>query len=135
LVKEGCEAKLTELMEEICRLPHVVAVVIARRDGVVIASNLTGRANPNAVAAMAASIVGTSEMVVGELDQGKLVEVVVESVRGQLLGIGANEEAILVLVTKREANLGLVLLNIDKYSKKLSRIIESREQQLLVENV
>ena len=136
MIKEGCERQLNVLMDELCRQPHVVAVVIARRDGVVIASNLGGKANPSLVAAMAASIVGTSEMVVGELDQGKLVEVVVESVKGQLLGIGANEEAILVIVTKREANVGLVLLNIEKYSKEISRVISCKEQQqLLVETV
>ena len=129
MIEGGSETRFGVIMDEICRQPNILSVVIARRDGVAIASTLGEKAKSNLVATMAATIVGTSELVVGALDQGKLVEVVVESAKGQLLGIGATEDSILIIVTKREANLGLILLNVEKYSGEISRVIASKDRQ------
>ncbi len=76
---------------------------------------------------MAASIIGTSEMAVGEMEQGGFREVIVESDEGTVLGIGAGEEAILVVLVRRDANLGLILLNMKKCAAGLKDFFESDE--------
>jgi predicted regulator of Ras-like GTPase activity (Roadblock/LC7/MglB family) len=121
------DGTLNQIIAQLRRLPDVLAVIIARRDGLVIASNLSRRSNPKKVAAMAASIVGTSEMAVGELEQGTFREVMVESDEGTVLGIGAGEEAILIALVRKDANVGLVLLNLERSANEIREFLDSTD--------
>jgi len=118
---------LNQVIAQLRRLPDVLAVVIARRDGVVIAYNLSKRSDPRKVAAMAAAIVGTSEAAVGELGQGNFKEVMVESEVGRVLGLGAGEEAILIALVRRDANVGLVLLNMEKCAAQIEEVLHTQD--------
>ena len=104
-----------------------MAVIVAQRDGLVIAANSSRRLEPRKLAAMAASIVGTSEMAVSELEQGAFREVIVQSDDGTVLGVGAGEEAILIALVKRDANVGLVLLSLKRSAKEIEGFLSTEE--------
>jgi predicted regulator of Ras-like GTPase activity (Roadblock/LC7/MglB family) len=126
---------LDEELAQLRRLSEVMAVIIAQRDGLVIASNSSRRLEPRKLAAMAASIVGTSEMAVSELEQGAFKEVMVESDDGTVLGVGAGEEAILIALVRQDANVGLVLLSLKKSAKEIEEFLSTGEGKELLRGI
>ena len=104
-------ARIQEVLLELRRIPDVLAVALARRDGLPIAHALPKSMDPKRIAAMSASIVGTSEMAAEEMGQGQFFQSIVDSENGKLLATGAGHDAILITMVRTEANMGLVLLS------------------------
>jgi hypothetical protein len=117
-------ARLSGVLADLRRIPDIVAVAIARRDGLLIAHALPKSANPKKIAAMAASIVGTAEMATTEMGQGTFNQVLVDTSGGRMLATGAGSEAILVAIVRSEANIGLVLLNIERSAQTIASLLE-----------
>src|SRR5256885_74616 len=117
-------ARLQAVLAELRRLPGILGATIARRDGILIAHSLPKNMDPKIVAAMTAAIVGTSEMATIQLSQGRFVRAIVESDHGKLLSLGAGEEALLVALVYDDANLGLVLMAMERAAKQVERILQ-----------
>src|SRR5438094_860499 len=117
-------ARLQSVLAELRRLPGILGVTIARRDGILIAHSLPKAMDPKKIAAMAAAIVGTSEMAAGEMGLGSFNQSIVESDHGKLLSLGAGEEALLVALVYDDANLGLVLMALERAAKQVERILQ-----------
>src|SRR5437667_14445 len=117
-------ARLQSVLAELRRLPGILGVTIARRDGILIAHSLPKTMDPKNIAAMAAAIVGTAEMATIQLAQGRFVRAIVESDHGKLLSLGAGEEALLVALVYDDANLGLVLIALERAAKQVERILQ-----------
>src|SRR5437763_1365154 len=117
-------ARLQSVLAELRRLPGILGVTIARRDGILIAHSLPKAVDPKKIAAMAAAIVGTAEMATIQLAQGRFVRAIVESDHGKLLSLGAGEEALLVALVYDDANLGLVLIALERAAKQVERILQ-----------
>src|SRR5438128_388076 len=117
-------ARLQTVLAELRRLPGIFGATIARRDGILIAHSLPKNMDPKKIAAMAAAIVGTSEMATIQLSQGRFVRAIVESDHGKLLSLGAGEEALLVALVYDDANLGLVLMAMERAAKQVERIMQ-----------
>src|SRR2546428_525914 len=115
--------RLQGILTELRRLPAVLGATIARRDGILIAHALPKTIDPKMVAAMTAAIVGTSEMATIQLGQGRFVRAIIESDEGKLLSLGAGEEALLVALVYDDANLGLVLLAMERAAKQVETIL------------
>src|SRR5438445_156784 len=115
--------RLQAILAELRRLPAVLGATIARRDGILIAHALPKTMDPKKIAAMAAAIVGTSEMATIQLAQGRFVRAIIESDEGKLLSLGAGEEALLVALVYDDANLGLVLLAMERAAKQVEKIL------------
>src|SRR5438034_301149 len=114
---------LQGILTELRRMPAVLGATIARRDGILIAHALPKTMDPKKIAAMAAAIVGTSEMAAIELAQGRFVRAIIESDEGKLLSLGAGDEALLVALVYDDANLGLVLLALERAAKQVESIL------------
>src|SRR5437879_357690 len=106
--------RLQAILMELRRLPAVLGATIARRDGILIAHALPKTMDPKKIAAMAAAIVGTSEMAVVEMGLGTFNSSIVDTHIGKMIATGAGEEAILVTMVRSEANMGLLLLSVDR---------------------
>jgi len=119
--------RLQTVLAELRRLPDIVGVTIARRDGILIAHALPKVMDPKKIAAMAAAIVGTSEMAAVEMGLGVFTQSIVDTHIGKMMATGAGEEAILVTMLRNEANMGLVLMSVDKAVDSIAAILESME--------
>jgi predicted regulator of Ras-like GTPase activity (Roadblock/LC7/MglB family) len=117
------EEELKKILEDFESTGDVIGSAVVRRDGLMIISSLPREVNSRAVAAMAAAIVGTGETASRELGIGDLNQVVVESASGKLISVGAGPDAIFTALVKAKANMGLVLMNMERSSKKASAII------------
>lgn len=119
--------QIEDAMVELRRLPDIIAVAIARRDGMIIAHDLPREVDPKKVAAMSAAIVGTSEMAARELGQGKFLQAIVDSDFGKMLSTGAGEEALLVTLVRAEANMGLILLSVERAARRIQGILSGAQ--------
>src|SRR5947208_15332446 len=93
-------ARLQTVLAELRRLPGILGVTIARRDGILIAHSLPKNMDPQKIAAMAAAIVGTSEMAAVEMGVGTLDTAIADTHIGELLPTGAEEGASRVTVRR-----------------------------------
>jgi predicted regulator of Ras-like GTPase activity (Roadblock/LC7/MglB family) len=117
------EEELKKILDDFESTGNVIGSAVVRRDGLMIISSLPEEVNSKAVAAMAAAIVGTGETASKELSIGELNQVVVESVSGKLISVGAGSDAIFTSLVKPKANMGLVLMNMERSSKKIGSVI------------
>ncbi|HEX9339961.1 MAG TPA: roadblock/LC7 domain-containing protein [Thermoplasmata archaeon] len=117
--------RIEETIDELSHLTDIKSAAVVRRDGLVVTHTLPDGVDPKMVAAMTAAIVGTSEMATVQLSQGRFVRAIVESEEGKLLSVGAGEEALLVALVYDDANLGLVLMAMERAAKQVDEILRS----------
>ena len=118
-VKEQIDAVLTELKSS----GDIEASAVIRRDGLMVASNLSAKIEPGTIASMAAALVGTAETTSSELKRGVFQEVIIDSEKGKIVAIGAGKLAILISVVKTEGNLGFVLISMERAAKRVEAIL------------
>ncbi len=115
--------RLETTLDELSHLSDIKAAAVVRRDGLVITHTLPDGVDPRIVAAMTAAIVGTSEMATVQLSQGRFERAIIESDGGKLLSVGAGEEALLVALVYHDANLGLVLMAMERAARVVDAIL------------
>src|SRR5207244_1211058 len=94
---------------------------------ILIAHALPKTMDPKKIAAMAAAIVGTSEMAVVEMGLGTCNSSIVDTHIGKMIATGAGEEAILVTMVRNEANMGLLLLTVGRPVRAPDHRVRRRE--------
>jgi predicted regulator of Ras-like GTPase activity (Roadblock/LC7/MglB family) len=119
--------RLQSVLTELRRLPDVLGATVARRDGILIAHSLPRPMDPKKIAAMAAAIVGTSEMAADEMGLGGFTQSIVDTRMGKMMATGAGEEAILITMLRNEANMGLILISVEKAVQSIASIVEAAE--------
>src|SRR5881396_3236307 len=115
--------RLEETIDELSQVTDIKSAAVVRRDGLVVTHTLPDGVDPKMVAAMTAAIVGTSEMATIQLAQGRFIRAIIESDEGKLLSLGAGDEALLVALVYDDANLGLVLLALERAAKQVESIL------------
>jgi len=123
MVEGGKRKELEDVLKDLEKSGDIVGSAVVRRDGLLIASGLPAEVNAKAVSAMAAAMVGTSETSVKELGLGEFSQVMVNASQGQFVALGAGSEAIIISLLRKGANLGLVLIEMEKASKKVGRLL------------
>jgi len=122
---EDDQRRVQRVLQDLRRVPDVLAAAVASRDGLMIAHSLPRSIDPKRIAAMAAAIVGTSELASDEIGQGPFLESIVESRSSKMLATGAGEVAILITLVRSDANLGYVLLNVGRAVESISAILRA----------
>ncbi len=115
--------RLEGAIDELSQVTDIKSAAVVRRDGLVVTHTLPEGVDPKIVAAMTAAIVGTSEMATVQLAQGRFVRAIIESDEGKLLSLGAGDEALLVALVYDDANLGLVLMAMERVARLVETIL------------
>jgi predicted regulator of Ras-like GTPase activity (Roadblock/LC7/MglB family) len=100
-------AVLTELGNLRARMPELSGSVLATADGMVVAHDAHG-IEPDSLAALAAAHLALARRFAHAVNQGELRESVVECDGGYITSYTAGPNALLTLVTSRNANLAMV---------------------------
>lgn len=102
----------------------IMGTVLASLDGLVMAHNLsTNDPNEaNKLAAMSSALLGISRKVVGTLSSGTLEEISVKGSDKSILIFDVSGQFSLLLIIKKEAALGFVLLEARDKVKKLASV-------------
>jgi hypothetical protein len=120
---ETKQEKLVAILKELRKIGDIQGSSVVSRDGLIIAADLSQDTDKETFAAMSAAMQGAAETAVSELKRGALNEIIIDAEKGKLVSIGAGELAILVCISRREVNLGLLRLELNKVAKKLISVI------------
>jgi hypothetical protein len=88
-----------------------------------MASNISSDVRAETFAAMSATMLGAAETAISELKKGIPERVIIESPEGKVITTGAGSKALLVVMTRPEAGLGLALVEMEKAAEKVKQIL------------
>jgi predicted regulator of Ras-like GTPase activity (Roadblock/LC7/MglB family) len=122
-------SELEEVIAGLTSVSDIRAAAVVRRDGLIITHSLPEGVDPRTTAAMTAAIVGTSEMATVQLGQGRFQQALIESEGGKLVSTGAGDQALVIALAYKDANLGLVLMALQRASRKVDEILRRAESR------
>jgi len=103
--------------------PDVEASALVSVDGLIIASALPPDVEEDRVSAMSAAMLSLGERIAGELGRGLLDQVYVRGANGYVILSAVGEEAVLTVLARKDAKLGLVFLDMRRAAEDLGRLI------------
>lgn len=114
---------LEKVLKEINNVGGVEASAVASRDGLLICSTISKKQHAETFVAMSATMVGAAETATMELGKGIPDRIIVESKNGRIMGTGAGQKALLLVMTRPDAGLGLVLIEMEKAAQQIREIL------------
>jgi len=103
--------------------PDVEAAAIISVDGLPIATSLPQGVEEDRVSAMSAAMLSLGERIATELGRGTLDEVYVRGAKGYVILRAVGEEAVLTVLARQQAKLGLLFLDMRRAAEELSTIL------------
>ena len=103
--------------------PDVEGSAIVSVDGLSIASALHQEIEEDRVSAMSAAMLSLGERIATELGRGNLEQVYIRGENGYVLLMAVGEEAVLTVMARKEAKLGLILLDMKRAVQDLVSLI------------
>lgn len=97
--------------------------VAVSTDGIVLASRMATDINADRVGAVAATMIGVTKRVSGELRIGLTEEAIIKADNGLFLVLPAGEQSLLAVSLKQGANLGMVRLEARDAATAISRLL------------
>jgi predicted regulator of Ras-like GTPase activity (Roadblock/LC7/MglB family) len=103
--------------------PDVEAAAIVSVDGLSMASSLPANIEEDRVSAMSAAMLSLGERIATELGRGNLEQVYVKGERGYVILSAVGEEAVLTVLAREQAKLGLIFLDMSRAVKELEKLV------------
>ena len=103
--------------------PDIEASAVVSVDGLIIASALPADVEEDRVSAMSAAMLSLGERIAGELGRGVMDQVYIRGAHGYVILTAVGEEAVLTVLARQDAKLGLVFLDMRRAAQDLARLI------------
>ena len=103
--------------------PDIEASAIVSVDGLIMASALQQGVEEDRVSAMSAAMLSLGERISGELGRGSLEQVYIKGDNGSILLTSVGAEAVLTALTRQQAKLGLIFLEMRRAAEDLARLV------------
>ncbi|MCU0689946.1 MAG: roadblock/LC7 domain-containing protein [Polyangiaceae bacterium] len=103
--------------------PDVIGSAVVSIEGFVISSILPGEIDEDLVSGMAAAMLGVGERISSELMGAALEQTFVRSEKGYVILNAVGSEAVLAVLTTKEARLGLIFIDIRRRVAELRKLI------------
>ncbi len=123
MAKSRTEQLVARLRDLQASSEGVEAAAIVSVDGLSIASSLPAGIEEDRVSAMSAAMISLGERISSELGRGLLQQLYVKGENGYVILNAVGEEAVLTVLARREARLGLVFLDIARTVQDLGHLI------------
>jgi predicted regulator of Ras-like GTPase activity (Roadblock/LC7/MglB family) len=123
MTKSRTEQMVARLRDLQVGTPDIEASAVVSVDGLIIASALPPDVEEDRVSAMSAAMLSLGERIAGELGRGLLDQVYVRGANGYVILSAVGEEAVLTVLARQDAKLGLVFLDMRRAAEDLSRLI------------
>jgi len=105
--------------------PDIEGSAIVSVDGLPIASALLPTIEEDRVSAMSAAMLSLGERIAMELGRGKLDQVYIKGESGYVILLDVGQEAVLTIMARKEAKLGLILLDMRRAAEDLAVLINN----------
>ncbi len=123
-------ASKKELLEDVLSIltdslgADIMGAIVATPDGqVVVSTMLKGNLSAEKLAAMSAAVVGTSERLSKVVEAGDFEDALIRCSKQNILSKKAGKRAILVVVVKSEANVGLLNIEVEDAIERIKSIL------------
>lgn len=103
--------------------PDVEASAVVSVDGLTMASALPQSVEEDRVAAMSAAMLSLGERIAGELGRGNLDQVYIRGKQGFVILMAVGQEAVLTVLARQEAKLGLLFLDMRRTTEDLVQLL------------
>jgi predicted regulator of Ras-like GTPase activity (Roadblock/LC7/MglB family) len=103
--------------------PDVEASAVVSVDGLTIASALPQGVEEDRVSAMSAAMLSLGERIASELGRGSLNQVYIKGENGYVILMSVGEEAVLTVLARGQAKLGLIFLDMRRAAEDLTQLI------------
>ncbi len=118
----------TELMVDRLRdlqasSPDVEASAVVSVDGLTMASALPSDVEEDRVSAMSAAMLSLGERIASELGRGTLDQVYIRGENGYVILMSVGEDAVLTVLAREQAKLGLLFLDMRRAADDLTQLI------------
>ncbi len=121
--KTAHEAMVDRLHDLQGRTPDVEASAVVSVDGLTIAAALPSTVEEDRVSAMSAAMLSLGERIAGELGRGSLDEVYIHGDDGYVLLTSIGNGAVLTVLARKQAKLGLVFLEMRRAAADLEKLV------------
>ncbi len=92
-------------------------------DGLIMASSLPAGVEEDRVSAMSAAMLSLGERIATELGRGILDQVFIHGKNGYVVLMSVGEDAVLTVLAREQAKLGLIMLDMRRAAEDLSGLI------------
>jgi predicted regulator of Ras-like GTPase activity (Roadblock/LC7/MglB family) len=103
--------------------PDIEASVVVSVDGLVMASSLPAGVDEDRISAMSAAMLSLGDRITGELGRGELAQVYIKGSEGIIVLMAVGEDAVLTVLARASAKLGLIFLDMKRAVDDLSRLL------------
>jgi len=101
----------------------IEASAVISTDGLTIASLLSSEMDEDRVGAMAAAMLSLGDRTSLELARGELEQVMIKGDHGYVLLVHAGSDAVLTVIARKEAKLGLVFLDAKRAANSITELL------------
>lgn len=123
MTKSRTEQMVERLRDLQVSSPDVEAAAIVSVDGLIMASALPSDTEEDRVSAMSAAMISLGERISGELGRGVLDQVYIKGEKGYVVLMSVGDEAVLTVMAREEAKLGLIFLDMNRAVADFEKLI------------
>ena len=123
MAKSRSELMVDRLRDLQASTSDVEASAVVSVDGLIMASALPAAVEEDRVSAMSAAMLSLGERIAGELRRGVLDEVYVKGNQGYVLLTAVGQEAVLTVLARQGAKLGLIFLDMRRAAEDLAVLL------------
>jgi len=123
LAKTRTQQMVDRLRELQAVSPDIEASAIVSVDGLTIASALPQGIEEERVSAMSAAMLSLGERIAMELGRGRLEQVYIKGENGYVILMAVGEEAVLTVLAREQAKLGLIFLDMRRAVQELEALV------------
>ncbi|MBI5076713.1 MAG: response regulator [Nitrospirae bacterium] len=120
ITKEDKMATTKEILNELAKIQSVDAVCLVARDGFLLDSIARTGIDTEMVGAIASSGFGASESMGKQLGKGNMAISMIEFEKGPVMLSPVGDDAFLVIIADKDANLGMIRLKLKKHCGELA---------------
>lgn len=123
MAKSRAELMVDRLRELQAGTADIEASAVVSVDGLTMASALPSNVEEDRVSAMSAAMLSLGERIAGELGRGLLDQVYIKGGQGYVLLMSVGEDAVLTVLAREEAKLGLIFLDMGRVVEDLVTLL------------
>lgn len=103
--------------------PDIEASAVVSVDGLIMASSLPAGVDEDRISAMSAAMLSLGDRIASELQRGLLDQVYIKGSDGIIVLMAVGDEAVLTVLARSQAKLGLIFLDMKRAVDDLVRLL------------
>lgn len=122
-MKSRTEMMVDRLRDLQAGTPDIEASAVVSVDGLIMASSLPSGVDEDRISAMSAAMLSLGDRIASELSRGKLERVYISGDAGIIVLMAVGEEAVLTVLARSTAKLGLIFLDARRAAEDLESLL------------